>query len=88
MIAGQLCKFTVNTVNAGSGALSISVCGPSKLELNSREVDEGYEFSYVPMAPGDYFITIKYAGNVHIPGSPFKAHIEGSYFFCFEKGFY
>jgi len=42
----------------------------------SREVDEGYEFSYTPLSPGDYLITIKYAGT-HVPGSPFNAHIEG-----------
>lgn len=74
---GQVCKFIVNTSNAGSGSLSIGISGPSKIELVSREVEEGYEFSYTPLAPGDYFITIKYAGNTHIPGSPFKAHIEG-----------
>jgi filamin len=75
--SGKECKFIVNTVNAGSGALNVGISGPSKAELRGREVDEGYEFSYTPMAPGDYLITIKYAGNSHIPGSPFKAHIEG-----------
>lgn len=74
---GHVCKFIVNTSNAGSGSLSIGISGPSKIELTSREVEEGYEFSYTPLAPGDYLITIKYAGNTHIPGSPFKAHIEG-----------
>lgn len=42
------------------------------------QVEEGYEFTYTPTAPGDYLITIKYAGNTHIPGSPFKARITGS----------
>jgi filamin len=74
---GQLCKFIVNTVNAGSGALSIGISGPSKVELQCREVAEGYEFSYTPLAPGDYLITIKYAGQAQIPGSPFKARIDG-----------
>jgi len=74
---GQLCKFIVNTVNAGSGALAVTVDGPSKVQLNCREVEEGYEFTYTPTAPGDYLITIKYAGNTHIPGSPFKARITG-----------
>jgi len=74
---GQVCKFIVDTVDAGSGALSVGINGPSKVELQCREVEQGYEFSYTPLAPGDYLITIKYAGNTHIPGSPFKAHIEG-----------
>jgi len=75
---GQLCRFIVNTVNAGSGALAVTIDGPSKVQLSCREIDEGYEFTYSPSAPGDYLITIKYAGSTHIPGSPFKAHIEGS----------
>jgi len=78
-VIGQLCKFIVNTVNAGSGALAVTIDGPSKVQLSCREIDEGYEFTYSPSAPGDYLITIKYAGSTHIPGSPFKARIEGRY---------
>nr|XP_022299044.1 filamin-A-like isoform X13 [Crassostrea virginica] len=73
---GQTCKFVVNTCNAGAGALAVTVEGPSKVKLECKEVDEGYEFSYSPTAPGDYMITIRYAG-VNIAGSPFKAKIEG-----------
>ncbi|GFR73948.1 filamin-C [Elysia marginata] len=73
---GQVAKFIVNTVNAGSGSLAVTVEGPSKVKLECKEVDEGYEFSYRPTAPGDYLISIKYAG-VQIAGSPFKAKIEG-----------
>jgi len=74
---GKPCKFIVNTVNAGSGALAVTVDGPSKVQLNCKEIEEGYEFMYTPTTPGDYLITIKYAGNTHIPGSPFKARITG-----------
>ncbi|XP_063405530.1 filamin-B-like isoform X4 [Mytilus trossulus] len=73
---GQPAKFLVNTVNAGPGALGVTVEGPSKVKLECAEKDEGYEFTYTPTAPGDYLITIRYAG-VHIAGSPFKAKIEG-----------
>lgn len=73
---GQTCKFVVNTCNAGAGALAVTVEGPSKVKLECKEVDEGYEFTYSPTAPGDYMITIRYAG-VNIAGSPFKAKIEG-----------
>jgi filamin len=69
----------VNTVNAGAGALAVTVEGPSKVKLECREVDEGYEFTYCPKAPGDYLITIRYAG-VNIAGSPFKAKVEGEDF--------
>uniref|UniRef100_A0A0B7BLG3 Calponin-homology (CH) domain-containing protein n=1 Tax=Arion vulgaris TaxID=1028688 RepID=A0A0B7BLG3_9EUPU len=73
---GQVAKFIVNTVNAGSGSLAVTVEGPSKVKLECREIEEGYEFSYSPTAPGDYLICIRYAG-VNIAGSPFKARIEG-----------
>ena len=63
-------------MNAGSGSLAVTVEGPSKVKLECAEVDQGYEFSYKPTAPGDYFICIKYAGT-NIAGSPFKAKIEG-----------
>ncbi|XP_041349933.1 filamin-A-like isoform X2 [Gigantopelta aegis] len=73
---GQVSKFFVNTVNAGAGALAVTVEGPSKVRLECKESNEGYEFTYTPTAPGDYLVTIKYAG-VHIAGSPFKAKVEG-----------
>ena len=66
----------MNTVNAGAGALAVTVEGPSKVKLECKEVDDGYEFTYNPTAPGDYLITIRYAGT-GIAGSPFKAKIEG-----------
>ena len=75
-----MCKFIVNTVNAGSGALAVTVEGPSKVKLECKEVDEGYEFTYTPTCPGDYLITIKYAGT-SIVSSPFKARIEGEVYF-------
>lgn len=57
--------------------MAVTIDGPSKVQLSCREIEEGYEFTYCPSAPGDYLITIKYAGSTHIPGSPFKARIEG-----------
>ena len=68
----------MNTVNAGSGALAVTIDGPSKVQMTCDEVPEGYQFQYSPTAPGDYFVTIKHAGSA-IPASPFKANIEGTY---------
>lgn len=79
LFLGQVAKFIISTVNAGSGALAVTVEGPSKVKLDCREVEEGYEFSYTPTAPGDYFINIRY-GGVGIAGSPFKAKITGRFF--------
>jgi len=66
----------VVTTGAGCGTLSVMVEGPAKVAVVCTEVDEGYEFSYTPTAPGDYFIVIKYC-NVTIAGCPHKAVITG-----------
>jgi filamin len=74
--SGKAAKFTVVTTNAGSGALNVVIEGPSKVAIMCQEVDEGYEFTYTPMAPGDYLITIKYC-NITIAGCPTMAKITG-----------
>ncbi|XP_045071669.1 filamin-C-like isoform X16 [Coregonus clupeaformis] len=70
--------FVVNTCNAGSGALSVTIDGPSKVKMDCQECPEGYKVTYTPMAPGSYLITIKYGGPSHIVGSPFKAKVTGA----------
>ena len=70
-------EFIVNTCNAGSGALSVTIDGPSKVKMDCLECPEGYKVSYTPMAPGNYLISIKYGGPQHIVGSPFKAKVSG-----------
>ncbi|XP_074554005.1 filamin-C-like isoform X11 [Halichoeres trimaculatus] len=74
---GVASEFIVNTCNAGSGALSVTIDGPSKVKMDCQECAEGYKVSYTPMAPGNYLISIKYAGPQHIVGSPFKAKVSG-----------
>ncbi|XP_051275728.1 filamin-C isoform X12 [Dicentrarchus labrax] len=70
-------EFIVNTCNAGSGALSVTIDGPSKVKMDCQDCPEGYKVSYTPMAPGNYLISIKYSGSQHIVGSPFKAKVSG-----------
>lgn len=70
-------EFVVNTCNAGSGALSVTIDGPSKVKMDCNECPEGYKVIYTPMAPGNYLISIKYGGPQHIVGSPFKAKVTG-----------
>uniref|UniRef100_A0A3B4XW80 Filamin C n=1 Tax=Seriola lalandi dorsalis TaxID=1841481 RepID=A0A3B4XW80_SERLL len=74
---GVASEFIVNTCNAGSGALSVTIDGPSKVKMDCQECPEGYKVSYTPMAPGSYLISIKYGGPQHIVGSPFKAKVSG-----------
>lgn len=70
----------VRTAGSGSGFLACFIDGPSKVALSCKEVDEGYEFSYTPFAPGKYLITVKY-GNIGIAGSPYQAVVTGEFAF-------
>lgn len=75
--SGKVSKFFVSTLNAGAGNLTVQIVGPSKCAIICMEQDEGYEFSYTPMAPGDYMITVKFC-NVTVAGCPAKATITGT----------
>ncbi|XP_056664909.1 filamin-A isoform X2 [Monodelphis domestica] len=76
-LTGSPAEFIVNTSNAGAGALSVTIDGPSKVKMDCQECSEGYRVTYTPMAPGSYLISIKYGGPYHIVGSPFKAKVTG-----------
>lgn len=78
LVPGTKNKFVVRTAGAGSSFLAVFIEGPSKCALSCREVDEGYEFSYTPFAPGKYLITVKY-GNINIAGSPYQSDVTGTY---------
>jgi len=73
---GKPCEFLVDTMNAGAGALAITVDGPAKVQLDCKEVPEGYKVSFVPSAPGDYLISVKFVG-VNVAGSPYKCRVSG-----------
>ncbi|XP_067145239.1 filamin-A-like [Centruroides vittatus] len=77
--SGAKTDFIVDTCSAGAGQLVVTVEGPSHVTMDWTEVEEGYKFRYTPLAPGDYYINIKYNGY-HIVGSPFKVHSTGSLF--------
>ena len=83
-LPGTACEFVVNTINAGPGALAVTIDGPSKVKMDCVECPEGYRVTYTPMAPGNYLISIKYGGPYHIVGSPFKAKITGEEDVCFS----
>ncbi|ETE61428.1 Filamin-C, partial [Ophiophagus hannah] len=59
---GVSSEFLVKTRNAGSGALSVTIDGPSKVQMDCQECPEGHKVTYMPMAPGSYLISIKYGG--------------------------
>jgi len=84
--ADERSQFIVDTSKAGSGALSVTVDGPSKAQLEGREMTPGqHEFTYTPTVAGDYLVAVRFAGATHIPGSPFKARITGTihhFYYC------
>lgn len=63
-------------MNAGAGTLAVQIDGPSKVALVCIETDEGYDFTYTPLAPGVYMVMIKFC-NVTLAGAPFKAVVTG-----------
>ncbi|XP_032809983.2 filamin-C-like [Petromyzon marinus] len=76
-MVGKHAAFTIDTKDAGEGGLSLAVEGPSKAEISCQDNKDGTcSVSYLPTAPGDYSIAVKFAGQ-HIPGSPYMARITG-----------
>ncbi|XP_067205884.1 filamin-A isoform X4 [Linepithema humile] len=76
-VCGEPGNFTISTKGAGAGGLSLAVEGPSKAEICCHDNKDGtVSVSYLPTAPGEYKITVKF-GDKHINGSPFVAKITG-----------
>nr|CDS16181.1 filamin [Echinococcus granulosus] len=76
-VTGQPAEFTVDMKNAGAGGLSVSVEGPSKVEMSCTESGDGAcRVTYYPMVPGEYTINLKFMDKP-ISGSPYVAKITG-----------
>ncbi|KAI1892165.1 hypothetical protein AGOR_G00130460 [Albula goreensis] len=70
-------EFTIDTRGAGYGGLSLSIEGPSKVDIHTEDLEEGVcKVIYCPTKPGNYIITIKFADQ-HVPGSAFTAKVTG-----------
>jgi len=54
----------------------VAIEGPSKVEIQPKDNKDGtVSISYTPTLPGEYKITVKYAGQP-IEGAPFYAKIS------------
>ncbi|CAH2269436.1 jg4466, partial [Pararge aegeria aegeria] len=73
---GAKTDLIINTCNAGAGILAVTMDGPSRVSMDCTEVEEGYKVRYTPLAPGFYYMSVKYNGG-HIVGSPFKIEASG-----------
>ncbi|XP_007425313.1 filamin-B isoform X2 [Python bivittatus] len=73
----EMCDFIVDTRDAGYGGISLAVEGPSKVDIQTEDLDDGTcRVSYFPTVPGVYIVSTKFADE-HIPGSPFTVKISG-----------
>ncbi|XP_028848556.1 filamin-A [Denticeps clupeoides] len=70
-------EFIIDTRDAGYGGLSLSIEGPSKVDINTEDLEDGTcKVTYCPTEPGNYIINIKFADQ-HVPGSAFTVKVTG-----------
>ncbi|XP_074861976.1 filamin-B isoform X3 [Carettochelys insculpta] len=73
----EMCDFIVDTRDAGYGGISLAVEGPSKVDIQTEDLEDGTcQVSYFPTVPGLYIVSTKFADE-HVPGSPFTVKISG-----------
>ena len=74
--AGQLVELTVNTSEAGSGALTAKVAGPQRKEVDVDIIgcEDGNTIQFIPKEAGTYSMTVLWASKA-IPLSPFSFEI-------------
>lgn len=70
-------NFIVDTRDAGYGGLALSIEGPSKVDIQTDDVEDGTcRVTYCPTEPGNYIVSIRFAEE-HVPGSPFTVRVTG-----------
>lgn len=70
--------FVVDTSNAGYGALSLSIEGPHRSNIECYEASgRVFTIHYSPHEPGIYILNVRFADE-HVPGSPFLLNVGGS----------
>jgi len=73
----ELAEFFVDTRNAGYGGLGVSIEGPSRVDINFEDLQDGVcRVTYCPQEPGTYTVNVKFADR-HVPGSPFTVKCTG-----------
>ncbi|XP_062316592.1 filamin-B [Osmerus eperlanus] len=73
----EMSDFVVDTREAGYGGLALSVEGPSKVDIQTEDLEDGTcGVSYCPSEPGSYMVSIRFAEE-HVPGSPFTVKVTG-----------
>ncbi|KAM4610589.1 filamin-B [Polymixia lowei] len=71
-------SFVVDTREAGYGGLTLAIEGPSNVEIQTEEKEDGTcGVSFCPTEAGTYIVSVKFTDE-HVPGSPFKAVVTES----------
>ncbi|KAM6947498.1 filamin B a [Lycodopsis pacificus] len=71
------CSFAVDTRDAGYGGLALAIEGPSKVDIQTDDIEDGTcRVTYCPTEPGNYIVSIRFAEE-HVPGSPFTVRVTG-----------
>ena len=74
-VANSPAEFTIDTREAGSGGLGLTIEGPCEAKIDAFDRGDGTcDVRYWPTEPGEYTINISYADKP-IPGSPFHSQI-------------
>lgn len=64
----NLLHFINTHTRAGYGGLALSVEGPSKVDIQTEDMEDGTcKVTYCPTEPGNYFVSIRFAEEP-IPG--------------------
>ncbi|TMS19569.1 Filamin-B [Larimichthys crocea] len=64
-------SFVVDTREAGYGGLALSIEGPSKVDIQTDDIEDGTcRVTYCPTEPGNYIVSIRFAEE-HVPVSWF-----------------
>ena len=62
---------------SGYGGLGLSIEGPSKVDINCEDVEDGTcKVTYCPTELGNYIINIKFADQ-HVPGTNLRDELPG-----------
>ncbi|KAK1901828.1 hypothetical protein KUDE01_004793, partial [Dissostichus eleginoides] len=70
-------SFVVDTREAGYGGLALSIEGPSKVDIQTEDMEDGTcGVTYCPTEPGNYIVSIRFAEE-HVPGSAFTVRVTG-----------
>lgn len=75
---------------AGYGGLALAIEGPSKVDIQTEDVEDGTcRVIYCPTEPGNYIVSIRFAEE-HVPGKKidmiFKHTTSYSYTQLFNEG--